>query len=54
MTYIHSVTTCGYFTSVAFSKSPEQSVGEGIFAEVGKNLVVNLESRKVGFVIMLV
>jgi hypothetical protein len=53
-TYIHSITTSGYFTSVAFSKSPVERVGESIFAKIGKNLIVNLESRKIGFVKRLV
>jgi len=36
---------------VAFSHSPEQVVGKGVFTEVGQDLVVNLESREVGYVI---
>lgn len=49
-TYIHSITTSGDFTGVSFSKSPEESVGERIFAHVTKNLIINLESSEVGFV----
>lgn len=36
------------FTGVAFSHSPEQVVGKGVFTEVGQDLVVNLKSRDVG------
>jgi len=47
--YIHGITASGLFTSVAFSESPEKSIGQGIFTKVGKDLVINLESREVGY-----
>jgi hypothetical protein len=34
---------------MAFSKSPKERVGQGILAKIGKNLIVNLEGREVGF-----
>ena len=33
---------------MTFGKSPEERIGQGIFAHVGENLVVNLESREIG------
>jgi hypothetical protein len=47
-TYIHSITASRLFTGVPFSKCPEESVGQGIFAEVGEDFVIDLESSEVG------
>lgn len=52
-TYIHGITTSRLLTGVTFSESPEERVGQSVFAHVGKNLIVNLESREVGFSITL-
>jgi hypothetical protein len=47
-TYIHGITTSRLFTGVSFSKCPEESVGQSIFAEVGENLVIDFKGSKVG------
>jgi hypothetical protein len=47
-TYIHSITASRLFTGVPFSKCPKESVGQGIFAEVGEDFVIDLESSEVG------
>jgi hypothetical protein len=47
-TYIHSITTSRLLTSMTLGESPEQGVCQGIFAEVGEDLIVNLESSEVG------
>jgi hypothetical protein len=49
LTYIHRITTSRLFTGVSFSKSPEECIGQSIFAEVGKDLVVNFEGGEVGY-----
>jgi hypothetical protein len=33
---------------MAFSQSPKERVGESIFAEIGKDLIVDFERGKVG------
>jgi hypothetical protein len=48
-TYIHSITTSRLFTRVSFSECPEDSVGQSIFAEVGKDFVIDFEGSEVGY-----
>ena len=48
-TYIHSVTTGRLLAGVAFGKSPEERVGQGVFTEVAESLILNLECREVGY-----
>lgn len=48
-TCLHSIATSRDFTSVSFSESPEQTVGEGKFTEAGQGLRVDLKSRDVGW-----
>jgi len=48
-TYIHSITTSRLFTGMSFSKCPEESVGQGVLAEVGKDFVIDFESSEVGW-----
>lgn len=35
---------------MTFSKSPEESVGQGVLSEVAEHLIVNLESGEVGYI----
>jgi hypothetical protein len=42
------------FTSVAFSESPEQRVGQGVLSKVSEDLIIKLESREVGFEVLAV
>lgn len=48
MTHIHGITTSRDLAGVAFGESPEEGVGQSIFAEVGEGLVLELESSEVG------
>lgn len=34
---------------MAFSKSPVERVGKSVFTQIGEHLIVDLESREVGF-----
>jgi len=47
-TYIHGITTSRLLTGMAFSESPEEGVGQGVFTEVGKNFVIDLEGGEIG------
>jgi hypothetical protein len=47
-THVHGVLTGGDFASVALSKGPEERVGKSVLAEVGQDLVLDLESRELG------
>jgi hypothetical protein len=44
VTHVHSVLAGGLFASVALGKRPEERVGERILAEIGKHLILDLES----------
>lgn len=48
ITYVHGVSSRRLLACVTFGKSPVERVGKGVFAEVAKNLIVNLESGEVG------
>ena len=45
---VHGVLTRRLLASVTLSQRPEERVGKGVLAEVGENLILNLESREVG------
>jgi hypothetical protein len=45
-THVHSVLASGLFASVALSKRPEERIGERVLAEVGKDLILDLESSE--------
>jgi hypothetical protein len=47
-TYVHGVAAGGLLARVALSQSPEDGVGQGVLAEVGKKGLVDLEGREVG------
>lgn len=50
VTYVHGIATSGLFTSVTFGKSPVKGVGQSVFTEVGKDLLIKLESGEVGLI----
>lgn len=45
---VHGVLTRRLLASVALRQRPVERVGKSVLAEVGENLVLNLESGKVG------
>ena len=47
-THIHGVAAGGDLAGVALGQSPEEGVGKGVLAEVGQQLVINLEGGEVG------
>lgn len=47
-TYIHGVAAGGDLAGVTLGQSPEERVREGVFAEVGKKLFIDLEGGEVG------
>lgn len=47
VTYVHSVSASRLLTGVTLSKTPVDCVGEGVFLQVGQELLVNLESGEV-------
>lgn len=47
---VHSISAGRLLAGVALSKSPVERVGEGVFAQVAKDLIVNLEGRKVRYI----
>lgn len=49
-TYVHGISPRRLLASMALSKSPEEGVGESIFAQVTEHLVVNFESSVVGYI----
>jgi hypothetical protein len=53
ITYVHSIAAGGLFTGVTFGKSPVEGVGKSIFTHVGENLIIDLESGKVGFGVII-
>lgn len=48
MTHVHSVATGRNLAGVALGQSPVEGVGKGVLAEVGKQLLVDLEGGEVG------
>ena len=47
-THVHGVATGRNLAGVTLAESPVEGVGEGVLAEVAKNLLINLESGEVG------
>jgi hypothetical protein len=47
-THVHGVATGRDLASVALGQSPVEGVGQGVLAEVGEKLLIDLESGKVG------
>ena len=45
---VHGILTGTLLASVTLSQRPEERVGESVLAEVGENLILDLESREVG------
>jgi hypothetical protein len=45
---VHGILTGRLLASVTLSQRPEERVGESVLAEVGENLILDLESREVG------
>jgi len=48
MAYIHGALAGRLFTGVALCQSPVEGVGKRVLAEVGQELLINLEGGKVG------
>lgn len=46
-TYVHGVSPGGLLAGVSLGQRPVQRVGEGVFSEVGENLVVNFKGGEV-------
>ena len=47
-THVHGVAAGGDLAGVALGQSPEDGVGKGVLAEVGEQLVIDLEGGEVG------
>lgn len=52
-THVHGVATGRDLAGVTLAESPVEGVGEGVLAEVAKNLLINLESGEVGWIISM-
>ena len=50
-THVHGVATGRDLAGVTLAESVVEGVGEGVLAEVGKDLLINLESGEVGLII---
>ena len=48
VTYVHGVLAGRLLAGVTLSQCPEERVGESVLAEVGEDLILNLESRELG------
>jgi len=48
ITHVHGVSSGRLLAGVALGKSPVQGVGQAVLAEVGQDLVIDLERRDVG------
>lgn len=49
-THVHGVATGRNLAGVTLAESPVEGVGEGVLAEVAKDLFINLESGEVGWI----
>ena len=46
-THIHGIPTSGLLTGVALGQGPVERVSQRILSQVGQNLIIDLESRKI-------